>query len=317
MTMREFIGVVELPTKVVSLSSFTLGTLFAAASAGRISPFRVVIMLLATLAVDMGTTAWNTYFDFLRSVDDSRFNRERNKVLVHGGVPPSAALAVSLLLFGAAVLLGLVLALLSGLWIAAAGAVCMAVGFLYNGGPFPISRTPFGEVFAGGFLGTALFLISFGVQAFPEAPPSGPSSVRALLGPALLAGLPSLLFIASILTANNTCDVEGDTAAGRRTLTILLGRRAGEILVYVQGLGAFAILASLGCAGVLPAAAAWAAAAVGAAASLKVYAGMRRRGYSHATKEANMKAVLLAFLLFSSAYAAILVFSLLREPAIR
>jgi 1,4-dihydroxy-2-naphthoate octaprenyltransferase len=99
MTIREFFGVVELPTKIVSLSSFTLGTLFAAASVGRISPVRVVLMLLATLAVDMGTTAWNTYFDFLRRVDDSRFNRERNKVLVHGGVPPAAALVVSLFPF--------------------------------------------------------------------------------------------------------------------------------------------------------------------------------------------------------------------------
>ena len=169
---------VGLLTKVVSVSSFGLGTLYEAWSSGVFSALRAALMLAATLAVDMGTTAWNSYFDYLRGTDDARFNRERDKVLVHGDVPPAAAFFASAGLFAAAVVLGLAVAALAGWWVAAAGAVCMAAGFLYNVGPLPISRTPLGEVFAGGFLGTALFLISWGVQAAPAGRAAGGAGAR-------------------------------------------------------------------------------------------------------------------------------------------
>jgi 1,4-dihydroxy-2-naphthoate octaprenyltransferase len=37
-------------------------------------------------------------------------------------------------------------------------------------------------------------------------------------------GLPSSTLIATILSVNNACDIEGDARAGRRTLAIVLGR---------------------------------------------------------------------------------------------
>ena len=46
------------------------------------------------------------------------------------------------------------------------------------------------------------------------------------------------------------------------------------------------------------------AAIVGALASLPIYARMPRRGYSHETKASNMKSILLAFEIWSAAYAA-------------
>jgi 1,4-dihydroxy-2-naphthoate octaprenyltransferase len=298
MTLRDFFAVVEIRTKVVSLSSFTLGTLYALWSAGRFSAVRAVLMLAATLAVDMGTTAWNTYFDYLRGTDDPRFNREDDKVLVHGGVAPGTAFVASAGLFGLAVVLGLALSVLAGWWIAAAGAVCMLAGFLYNAGPLPISRTPFGEVFAGGFLGTALFLIAWGVQALP-APTPGAAQAAA----ALLASMPSFLFIASILTVNNTCDIEGDRASGRRTLSILLGRGTGEILVYLFGFLACGGLVVLAFFRILP----WSAGAAGlltAAFAAAEYRRMYRRGFSHGSKGPSMKSIVRIFSVYSFCYAA-------------
>ena len=40
----------------------------------------------------------------------------------------------------------------------------MAIGYLYTGGPIPISWTPFGELFSGLFMGMIIILLSFFIQ---------------------------------------------------------------------------------------------------------------------------------------------------------
>ena len=288
MTLTDFYRIVEIRTKIISVSAFLIGTLFAAHHAGRFSPLLALLMLAATLSVDMGTTGFNSYFDFRSGVDNARYNRERDKVLVHRGIGPNLALLISLGLFGVAVLLGLLLGYLVGWEIILVGAACMAVGFFYNGGPYPLSRTPLGELFAGGFLGLVLVVLSYYVQT------------QSLDAAALLAGLPSMLLVASILTVNNTCDLQGDRAAGRRTLSIVLGRRGGERVIYALGAAAYTLALLLPGLGLLPPAtlAPLAAAALLTAAE---YRRMHRRGYSHQTKGASMGGISKVFVLYTAA----------------
>lgn len=293
MTFREFLAVVELRTKIVSAGGFLAAALYARRRTGSIDPVRSLLFLAAALAVDMGTTGFNTYFDWYRNVDDPRFNREADKVLVHSGAAPGAALAASLLCFASAAVLGLALSFLAGAWLAAAGAVCMAVGFLYSGGPRPISGTPFGELFAGGFLGSIYFLLGAAVLG-----------VR-IDASAFLASAPQGFAVAAILAVNNACDVEGDRAAGRRTLAVLLGPGRAPAVAYAYGFLAPASLAACGALGVLPPAAVPAAAA-SALASALLWRAMARRGFSHSSKPANMGAVSSVFLMHVAATAAAL-----------
>lgn len=286
----DVVNVVELRTKVISLSSFLLGTAYAGYHAGAFSALRTVLMLVAVLAVDMGTTAFNSYFDRRRGVDSRRFNREADKVLVHAELSPGFALLVALACYAVAVVFGLAVILLVGPEVLMVGVVSMAVGFLYNGGPLPISSTPVGELFAGGFLGGLLFWLSYYVQT------------EVLTAAALWAGLPSLLLVSAILAVNNTCDVDGDRAAGRHTFAVLAGRRASTCLVYMLVAGAHglvlwygldaAVPGAAGVAGstVLPRAAVWAG-AISAAISAQTLWQMHRRGYSHETKGRQMRAV--------------------------
>lgn len=291
MTIRQFLGVVEIRTKVVSVSTLVTATLYALRELGSLGGATLALTIPAVLLVDMGTTAFNTFFDYWRGVDDGAHTREPDKVLVTEGVPPLAALLVALACYFLAACLGIALAFREGAWVIAAGAVCLAVGFLYNGGPLPISRTPLGELAAGGTLGTALFLVAYGLQGGAwEARP-------------FLASLPGTLYIASILTVNNTCDIDGDRVAGRRTLSIVVGRTAGGALAACLGAAAYGLTLVLSSSGILPRACAVAAAA-GALASLPLYVGMSRRGWSHDTKAQNMKSILLAFEIWSLALAA-------------
>jgi 1,4-dihydroxy-2-naphthoate polyprenyltransferase len=288
MTFPQLLGIVELRTKLVSLSTLAAATIFAWREAGRLDALTLALTLPAVLLVDMGTTAFDSFFDYLRGVDDRARVREADKVLVTEGVPPLAALIVAAACYFIAGLFGLVLAFRAGSWVAFAGAACMAAGFLYSGGPAPLSRSPLGELLAGGFLGTALFLIAFRLQAGYWD------------GRALLASLPLALSIAAILAVNNACDIEGDRAAGRRTLAVLLGPRAASFLPPLLAASAYASLALLGAAGLLHRLSIWIAAG-GAIASVPVFASMLRRGFSHATKGESMRGILFAFAIASGA----------------
>jgi len=89
----------------------------------------------------------------------------------------------------------------------------MLVGYLYTGGPWPIAATPFGEIFAGGFMGSGIAVLScFIQQRFVDLRD-------------VLVSIPLAILISAILTSNNIRDLEGDKLNGRRTLAILLGHR--------------------------------------------------------------------------------------------
>ena len=299
MTFRQFLLVVEIRTKVISVSTFVLATLYAVSRGIPISAVDTVLLAVAVLCVDMGTTAFNSFYDYLHGVDTPLFTAEPDKVLVHEAVAPGYALIVSVVLYALAAIAGFAVAATTVWWIVPVGVGGMLVGFLYNGGPIPLSRTPFGEFFAGGFLGTVLFLVVFAVHA------------RALTPDAIIASIPSSLMIAAVLTVNNTCDHDGDRAAGRRTLSIVAGRAFGEGLVYASGLVAYAILIASSLARVesLPSLrpGGVVAAAIGVLLTVGYYVRMHRRGYSHATKRPQIVAIIRVVVIYTAAYAAMLI----------
>ena len=114
--------------------------------------------------------------------------------------------------FGIAILLGVYICINSSWWLAAIGLVCMAVAYLYTGGPLPIAYTPFGELTAGLFMGVIIIGISFFIQT------------GTVTSEVILLSIPSSILIGAILLANNIRDLDGDKENGRKTLAILVGR---------------------------------------------------------------------------------------------
>lgn len=290
MKLNDFMRIVEIRTKIVSVSTLVLALAWSVYRGATIDVAVLAILTVSALAIDMGTTAFNTFFDYLHGVDRKDTNRESDKVLVHNNVPPAWALLIALGLYALGALAGLVLVYLEGWWLLPLGVLCMAIGFLYNGGPLPISRTPLGELFAGGALGGLFFCIAALILGSPFDQVT------------ILAGLPSTLLIAAILTTNNNCDLQGDKKAGRLTLTILLGARAG--LIVHHGLVFAAFIMAL----VLPlltgplrfaSIIAMVPPLLGLVLSFPLLAAMRRQGFSHETKGPSMGAISQIFLLFT------------------
>lgn len=284
----DFLKIVDIRTKIVSVSSLLVGSAWALAVAPeRFSWALFGLMAAATLLIDMGTTGFNSHFDFVTGVDTRESDQERFKALVQADIDPRLALHLSFALFAAAVPLGLAIGMRAGWGVVAAGASCMVFAYFYSGGPHPISRTPVGEFFAGGLLGGALVAIAAYVHT------------GTMDAATLLLGLPSSLVIAAILSTNNACDRVGDARAGRRTLAIVLGPGEAHVPVFVLVAACYAAVALLLALRVLPS---WSLVPMGLSAihAWRSLSGMKARGWSHATKGPNMGAISLVFLVFTA-----------------
>ena len=287
-TLADYLKIVDIRTKIVSVSSLLVGSSWALATAPeRFSWGLFALMFAATVLVDMGTTGFNSYFDFVTGVDTSESDQERFKALVQRRIDPRVALHLSFALYVAAMPLGLAIGARSGWGVVGTGAFCMLFAYFYSGGPHAISRTPVGEFFAGGLLGGVLIVVAAFVHT------------QRVDAATILVGIPSSLIIAGILSTNNACDRVGDARAGRRTLAIVLGPERSDRPVFALVAAAYAAVALLAALRVLPP---WAFLPMlaSAAHAWRTLAAMRKRGWSHATKAANMGGISLVFVVFTA-----------------
>lgn len=291
LAMSDVLRIVEARTKVIGASSVVVGTGYAAWVTHHLDWQVFALMLTGTLFVDLGTAGFNSYFDFVRGVDTVKTDVDGYKVLVHRDIDPRVALWIACGAFGLAGLFGLVLGARVGWDVVSLGAGCMVVAFFYSGGPWPIAATPVGEVFAGGLLGLVLVMLAAYTQ------------VRHNLPGVLLVGLPSTLLIADILTVNNTCDIEGDRAAGRKTASIVLGLKRSRALILALVAVAYGLAFALAATHVLPILSLVPLAA-SALLTARELARMHRRGYRHQTKGASMGGISAVLLTYTAAIVA-------------
>ncbi|MEX3623958.1 1,4-dihydroxy-2-naphthoate polyprenyltransferase [Viridibacillus arvi] len=196
-----------------------LGTVLAVFDV-RIDLLLFVAMLVCCLALQIATNLFNEYYDFKRGLDTAD-SVGIGGALVRHGTKPSTVLAFALALYGVAVVLGIFICMKSSWWLVAIGAVGMAIGYLYTGGPYPIAYTPLGELFAGLSMGIGFVLISYFIQA-------GTVSMTSLL-----VSIPLGILVGGINMSNNIRDIKEDTIGGRKTLAILLGReKAVNLLAF-------------------------------------------------------------------------------------
>ncbi|MEN6534431.1 MAG: 1,4-dihydroxy-2-naphthoate polyprenyltransferase [Bryobacteraceae bacterium] len=171
-----------------------------------------VAMLVASILIQAATNTFNEYFDHVSGLDNAD-SMGIAGVITQDRVPPKMVFYIAVATFATAMLLGVYICARSSWWLAPIGAACMLVGYLYNGGPIPISATPFGEIFAGGVMGTGIILLASFIQQ------------KAVHLDDVLISIPVTVLIGCILTSNNIRDLENDRENGRRTLAIYLGHK--------------------------------------------------------------------------------------------
>ena len=120
-----------------------------------------------------------------------------------------AAIALGLYIIAVAGFIPLVIALIGAL-----------IVVLYSGGKTPISYLPIGEIVSGGVMGGLMPLACYQVL-------SGTFSWMMLVW-----SIPTIIGVGLIMMTNNTCDIEKDLEASRRTLPVLLGRKRARVLYH-------------------------------------------------------------------------------------
>jgi 1,4-dihydroxy-2-naphthoate octaprenyltransferase len=91
------------------------------------------------------------------------------------------------------------------------GVLSILAALAYTGGPYPLGYNGLGEVFVFIFFGLAAVGGTYYVQA------------RVFTLAAFAVSVPLGLLIVAILVVNNLRDIEGDRAAGKRTLAVRYG----------------------------------------------------------------------------------------------
>ena len=191
------------------------------------------VIALACLAVaiflQIGVNFANDYSDGIRGTDAHRVGPAR--LTASGRVPAKHVLIAALTFFALAGLAGLAIVIRTQQWwMLAVGAVCIVAAWFYTGGKRPYGYAGLGEVFVFVFFGLVATLGTTWVQALylPQ---------EAWIG-ATIAGL----LACAVLVANNIRDIDQDRAAGKRTLSVMIGRTGSRILYTVFVLVAFALV---------------------------------------------------------------------------
>jgi 1,4-dihydroxy-2-naphthoate octaprenyltransferase len=185
-----------------------------------------VLCLLIALSLQVATNYANDYSDGMRGTDEKRVGPFR--LTASRLVAAPSVRRASYVGFAIACVAGLVLASRTSWWLVLIGATAVLAGWFYTGGPRPYGYYGFGELFV---------FVYFGLVATV-----GTAYVQHLSIPsrAWWLGAASGFMACALLEANNLRDVDGDRAAGKKTLAARLGRQRSSWL-YVLCVAGVAI----------------------------------------------------------------------------
>lgn len=214
-TVRKYWQLMRPHTLTAAIVPVLVGTatakIFLLGSEDHIKISLLLAMLLACLLIQAATNMFNEYYDFKKGLDDHT-SVGIGGAIVRNGMSPKLVMNLAIAFYIIAALLGIYLAVQSSFWILPIGLVCMAIGYLYTGGPMPISWTPFGELFSGVFMGGIIILLAFFIQT---------GNLQTLV---VWISVPIIITIGLINMANNIRDRVKDKESGRLTLPIVLGK---------------------------------------------------------------------------------------------
>ncbi|WP_026379594.1 1,4-dihydroxy-2-naphthoate octaprenyltransferase [Afifella pfennigii] len=228
-------------TLSLSVSPVLAGLALAFAETSRLDPAVALVTLLAAIAIQVGTNLNNDAADALNGTDQAD-RAGPPRITQKGWASAREVFTAAHVAFALAALGGIYLVAVGGLPILAIGILSLVAGYAYSSGPWPISRSPWGEAFVITFFGLVAVAGSFYLQ-------TGWFDLPALVF-GLVIGFPA----AAVLLVNNTRDRESDHLAGRQTLAIRVGPH-GATRLYALLLAASFValfpLAALGFPGAL------------------------------------------------------------------
>ena len=223
MNFKIFAELIELKAKTASIFPFLLGLAYSLYHYQSVNLSALAIYFVAMFMFNCFVDIWDNYNDYHKAVDTDDYQKNTNII---GRENLSMGLIKSLLafFFFGSLILGIIVALMTGWAVFWLGLLCYAVGVFYAGGPKPLSSLPLGELLSGLTMGYVIFLICLYINSSQNFVWS-----FANLATTFLIALPNTLLIANLMLANNTCDLEEDEANHRYTIVHYIGKKAALI----------------------------------------------------------------------------------------
>lgn len=212
----------------------------AAVSPGGASATMSCVLLVICVLMQSSVNTFNDYYDFVKGSDSTDDDvEESDATLVYNNVNPRSALRLGIGFLVAAFVLGAYVIYHAG-WIPLAiGVVGAFFVVVYSAGKTPLSYLPLGEAVSGAVMGGLIPLACY--QALT-------GYMNWLM---LLWAVPEIIGVGLIMLTNNTCDIEKDIEAGRRTLPVLIGRAKARTF-YRCAMGAWVASIVVLCAAFFP-----------------------------------------------------------------
>ena len=227
-TVGDWIGAARLRTLPLAVAPVVIGTGVAILVGDAFHWVIALACLVVAVALQIGVNFANDYSDGVRGTDAHRVGPAR--LTASGRVSPRAVLVAAFVFFGVAAAAGLALTIRTEQWwFLLVGAACIVAAWFYTGGRRPYGYNALGEVFVFVFFGLVATLGTTWVQA------------RALPQEAWFGAVGAGLLACAVLLANNLRDIDQDRRVGKRTLTVVIGRRATQVLYTAFVLVAFAL----------------------------------------------------------------------------
>ena len=229
---RDWVGGARLRTLPLAIAPVLVGTGAAvdASDPGVFHWIRAILCLVVALCLQIGVNFANDFSDGIRGTDEYRVGPSR--LTGSGKAKPRVVLGVALVFFGLAAIAGVLLVVASHQWwLLIIGVAAIAAAWFYTGGKHPYGYYGLGEVFVFVFFGLVATAGTMYVQVLNV-------SQVAWFG-AVAVGL----LACAVLVVNNLRDIAVDEEAGKRTLSVLIGRSWSRVLFAIFLIVPFLILA--------------------------------------------------------------------------
>ena len=167
------------------------------------------LALMVSLALQVGVNFANDYSDGVKGTDDNRVGPTR--LVASGLATANSVKKAAFISFAVAAVVGLVLALLTSLWLIAVGAAAILAAWTYTGSKRPYGYIGFGEISVFLFFGLVATMGSYYVQT------------EKITWQSFVVAIPMGSLSCALLAINNLRDRAQDELVGKRTLAVRLG----------------------------------------------------------------------------------------------
>ncbi|QIL46021.1 prenyltransferase [Vagococcus coleopterorum] len=218
MTFKIFFELIELKAKAASVFPFILGMAYSWFHFKQVNVGYMIIFFIAMFLFNMAVDILDNYMDYHNATEDHDYKDKTNII----GRENLSLPVIRLMIIG---LIGISSAI--GIWLAAQtswvilslGIISYAIGILYSAGPIPLSSLPVGEIASGVAMGYLIPLICVYLNIYDVQEFNLNFMIKVLL-----MSIPAMFYIANLMLANNTCDLEEDILNNRYTLVYYLGK---------------------------------------------------------------------------------------------